>query len=120
MRVSNSPDEHKLHLSNVSENIVCKTIRKRWNNGAQVGPIVVFVLAFIMLIVYWIIVSPLVDQLIDTFNQQSSLGIVLSQERSDAMSVLRLAFAAFVVFTPIVLILWLILQSLRESAGRVM
>jgi hypothetical protein len=106
-----------LHRSENHSNV--RSIRKRFNDRAQVGPIVVFVLAFIMLAVYWIIMSPMVDQLIDVNNAQTSLGIVMSQERSDAINVIRLFFAAFVVFTPIVLAIWLILQSLRNSAGRV-
>lgn len=72
-----------------------------------------------MLAVYWIIVSPMVDQLINVSNQQAGLGIVMSQERSDAINVIRLFFAAFVVFTPLILAMWLILQSLRNSAGQV-
>lgn len=86
----------------------------------QVGPIVIFVLAFVMLAVYWIILSPLVDQVIDIHNAQTpAIGLVQTQERADAIHILQLAFAAFVVFVPIVLFLWLILQSLRHREGMV-
>ena len=55
-----------------------------------------------MLAVYWIILSPMVDKIIDLHNSQGALGLAVTQERADAISTLQLAFAAFVVFEPIV------------------
>ena len=93
--------------------------RHRLGDIGQVGPIVIFVLGFVMLGVYWIMLSPLVDQSIDIENNYPVLGMVSTQERSDAIFTLATAFNAFIVFAVVVLVVWLILQSLREREGGV-
>lgn len=72
-----------------------------------------------MLAVYWIILSPLIDQSIDIHNSLASSDIVSTQERSDAVNILHVSYNAFPIFALIVLVIWLLLQSLREREGGV-
>jgi len=89
------------------------------SNFGQVGPLVVFVLAFIMLGVYWIILSPIVDETILVHNNFDPTVVPLSQDRANAISLLSTSFDLYLVFVVIILVIWLLLQSLREREGGV-
>lgn len=85
----------------------------------QLGPVVIFVLGFIMIAVYWIILSPIVDMIIKIHNNFDPTIVPYSQERADAIFTLSTAYKGYLVFAVLVLVVWLLIQALREREGRV-
>jgi len=72
-----------------------------------------------MLGVYWIILSPIVDQSILIHNNFDPTVVPLSQDRANAISLLSNAFDVYLIFVVVILVIWLLLQSLREREGGV-
>lgn len=89
------------------------------NTDAQIAGILVFAVGLCVIAFYIIILSPMMANMADLQNSLQAMGWPTSQRKIDSLNQLSLAWSAVPVLAVLLLILWLVMNALRENSGDV-
>ena len=93
--------------------------RSRFDQSAQVAPIILFFLIFALIGFLWITLGPMMDVGASTYNTLEGTGIVHSEDSRQVTNALLLAFKYYPIIALLILVLAFFITAMREKYSQV-